>query len=1068
MNRSHRRYPPRLGPRGLPVLFLILFSLPASLRLAADEADDARRVWLTGYVKLEEAGKAESDRNYTLAIDLYRGAREVFAKVRTRYPAWNPALLDYRINYCAARVRRLEAALAANRNTLNRDQLLQLTRKLQERLKTLTVRDLELKKKLELTSEALDRARAEAARGAAASEAASKVVAERDNLRQLLQAAEKKADDLAARLQQAARNAGLRKKIRELQQERDLAVAARKQLSDALAEQQKKQAKTETRLNTLSARYTQLLTESRARRKELADAKALAAENRTLTAQLTGALAEIERLKTDANTARARLEATEAERAALQKKLDEIGRLRAQLAATEKARAELKERVAELEAGARDANGKFADIRRENARLAEMTNDLQARIDEYKKKQLKTKEEVAAVRAGLETRLAAAVARSEVLEAERRQLSAQLADARTSLVQLRDAVTKKSKSAPVAQTPSQEPPLTQSDIETRLTTMSRELKTARRDLGLARKNLAESAARRAELEREIRKQADQLKTRQQTISDLQRDLTEQKQKTLDLATATDAARNQNRKLTDRVTALQTENRKIADELARERTQRAADNARLQSATKRIEELTPLVTAVTDHKRRLEEQNAQIAALRKQLADREAQVKALEARLADSDRRSAVQTATVEQLRAEAAGLRAKLAGAERLGRRHTERLLKKQLDDVSKQLDESRKKNHDLNERCRTQLALLQKNEKSARALEKARENAEKELALKTAELATVRDRLKRLEEDAHVVDGLKSSLDDADADLTQTRRKLDAALANLEHLRQLQTDTARQLEDSKKTVHQLEQALVDERDRRITGNDALMEQVRQLTDQLDTERARVSALQLALQQRDRKERAAFTPEHHGPSTDAERNTRRRDERFLVRGYLRQALEAEQKNRNEAAVWNYRKVLEYDPGNRQALKRLGLLAAQHGDDAETIRCLTRAFYADPDDGDTLLALGYALVREQKADMAVSMLARAAALYPDNAAIQRSLGVAYSSLGWSDAAEAQFRRALRLNKKDGEAAFNLAVLLATRRPNELTEARKWYTTAKELGAQADPGLDALFAARPTNP
>ncbi len=1075
MIRSHHRYPGHVGARGLQALFFLLFFLPTGLRLAADQADDARRVWLTGYVKLEEAGKAENDRNYTLAIDLYRGAREVFTKVRTRYPTWNPALLDYRINYCAARVRRLEAALAANRNNLSRDQLLHLTRKLQERLKTLTVQNLELKKKLELTSEALDRARAEAARGAAASETAAKVVAERDNLKQLLQAAGKKVDDLTARLQQAVRNAGLKKKIQELRQERDLAVAARQQLSDALTEQKKKQAQIEARLHTLSTQYTQLLTDGRARLKELADAKAaadaLTAGNRKLTAQLTWALAELDRLKKEVDTARTSLDAARAERAVLQKKADENGRLREQLIAAEKAREELVARVAELEAGARDAGARLADIRRENLRLAEMTNDLQTRLDGYKKKQLKTKEEVAAVRAGLETRLAAAEARSEVLEAERRQLTAQLADARTSLAQLRKAITKKSLATSVVQTPPKEPrPPAQPGVETRLADLSRQLKSARHDLELARGNIAAGTARRTELERENRKQAAELEARQQTITELQRELEEQKQNALELATAADDVKEQNRKLVARVAVLQGENRKITDELARERAARAADKTRLQSATKRIEELTPLLKTVAADKRRFEETDAQIAALQKQLADRETEVRALRARLADSDRQSAVQAATVEQLRAETAGLRAKLAEAERLGprRRNAEHMLKKQLEDVTRQLAESRKKNHDLNERCRTQLALLQKNEASARALEKARKDAEEKLALKTAELTAVRDRLKRLEEDARVVNGLKSSLDDADVDLTQTRRKLDAALANIEHLRQLQTDTARQLEDSQKTVQRLEQALADERDRRITGNDALMEQVRQLTGQLDAERARVSSLQLALQQRDRKERAALDSERPGPSTDTERSTRRRDERFLVRGYLRQGLEAEQKGRNEAAVWNYRKVLEYDPDNRQALKRLGLIAAQHGDDAETIRCLTRAFYADPDDGDTLLALGYALVREQKADMAVSMLARAAALHPDNAAIQRSLGVAYSSLGWSDAAEAQFRRALRLNDKDGEAAFNLAVLLATRRPNELAEARKWYSTAKELGAQADPGLDALFAARPAGP
>jgi Flp pilus assembly protein TadD len=94
-------------------------------------------------------------------------------------------------------------------------------------------------------------------------------------------------------------------------------------------------------------------------------------------------------------------------------------------------------------------------------------------------------------------------------------------------------------------------------------------------------------------------------------------------------------------------------------------------------------------------------------------------------------------------------------------------------------------------------------------------------------------------------------------------------------------------------------------------------------------------------------------------------------------------------------------------------------------------------------------------------LAVSMLSRAVALEPDNPHAHRCLGIACSTLGWFEAAEVQFRRTDKLNPKDGENAFNMAVLLATREPPRLAEGKTWYVRARKLGAASDPGLDRVF-------
>ena len=75
----------------------------------------------------------------------------------------------------------------------------------------------------------------------------------------------------------------------------------------------------------------------------------------------------------------------------------------------------------------------------------------------------------------------------------------------------------------------------------------------------------------------------------------------------------------------------------------------------------------------------------------------------------------------------------------------------------------------------------------------------------------------------------------------------------------------------------------------------------------------------------------------------------------------------------------YSQVLANEPQNTMALQRLGIIAATSGNDAETIKYLEQSFKQNPDDADTLLALGTAMVRQSKPDLAISMLSRAVAL-----------------------------------------------------------------------------------------
>ncbi|MDT8389410.1 MAG: hypothetical protein RRC34_02765 [Lentisphaeria bacterium] len=181
-----------------------------------------------------------------------------------------------------------------------------------------------------------------------------------------------------------------------------------------------------------------------------------------------------------------------------------------------------------------------------------------------------------------------------------------------------------------------------------------------------------------------------------------------------------------------------------------------------------------------------------------------------------------------------------------------------------------------------------------------------------------------------------------------------------------------------------------------------------------------------------------------------------------VTALLHKGVQAEKDGNPEAAAWNYQRALEYDPGQVIALRRLGALSLANGDTTAAIIYLNRAFYVDPDNVDTLTQLGFAFMRNEQADMAFSMLSRAVALDADSAATHTQLGVACSSLGWREAAEVQFRRALKQNQTYAEAAFNLALLLgADKTGDRMDDARKWYQTARDNGAEADQALDQFF-------
>jgi hypothetical protein len=176
---------------------------------------------------------------------------------------------------------------------------------------------------------------------------------------------------------------------------------------------------------------------------------------------------------------------------------------------------------------------------------------------------------------------------------------------------------------------------------------------------------------------------------------------------------------------------------------------------------------------------------------------------------------------------------------------------------------------------------------------------------------------------------------------------------------------------------------------------------------------------------------------------------------------VKAAVEAEKAGKREAAIWQYQQILAQDPNNLDALSRLGILAAETGEDEAAKTHLEAALRQDPDDVEKLLALSFVHLRTGQHYLALGTLGRAAAQDPRNPDLQRYLGVACGNLGWSAAAEQQFKTSFELDGTNPETAFNLAVLIATSAPERIDDARTWYRKAIDLGAETDPGMEELF-------
>ncbi len=293
----------------------------------------------------------------------------------------------------------------------------------------------------------------------------------------------------------------------------------------------------------------------------------------------------------------------------------------------------------------------------------------------------------------------------------------------------------------------------------------------------------------------------------------------------------------------------------------------------------------------------------------------------------------------------------------------------------------------------------------------------------------------------------------------TDTKTVLAEVQGKAENLNETLLATRTELQQEQEKAKEL-QRLVDLAQARNV--DELEEQLQTAKLELKRSHSQVAELQQELLAKQEAEKRLIAEKQQRLQEEKQIAQQKYEREKTLHSHLKAGAEAEKSKNLEHAIVNYKKVLEIEPNHKDALTQVGtLLAQQPGQDLQAVQYLQKAFHQDPDNTAILKPLGFALLRLEKAYMAIGVLSRATGLNPDDAELHRYLGVAFRTVGWSDAAEDELRQSFRLNDGNPETAYNLAVLLATLDEPRLEDAKDWYEKAKKLGAQVDPGLEQFF-------
>lgn len=162
-----------------------------------------------------------------------------------------------------------------------------------------------------------------------------------------------------------------------------------------------------------------------------------------------------------------------------------------------------------------------------------------------------------------------------------------------------------------------------------------------------------------------------------------------------------------------------------------------------------------------------------------------------------------------------------------------------------------------------------------------------------------------------------------------------------------------------------------------------------------------------------------------------------------------------------AAEKQYEQILAKSPNNLSAVSNLGAVYFRTGRLKAAELTLKKAVTLAPKDEFSRRTLGIVYYRQAKYDEAVTELTKALAINPKSFIAHNYLGITASEKGWQEAAEKEMLEAIAANPDYVDAHYNLAVIYATNKPPAKELAKRHYSKAMELGAEANPSLEQLI-------
>jgi len=143
---------------------------------------------------------------------------------------------------------------------------------------------------------------------------------------------------------------------------------------------------------------------------------------------------------------------------------------------------------------------------------------------------------------------------------------------------------------------------------------------------------------------------------------------------------------------------------------------------------------------------------------------------------------------------------------------------------------------------------------------------------------------------------------------------------------------------------------------------------------------------------------------------------------------LRQAVAHHAAGRLDPAQSLYRKLLEADPRNAQAMHLLGTIRYQQRDPAAAVDLIRKATTIQPGQADFHTNLGLALAATGRLDEAIAEYQAAISLRPNLAAAHNHLSLALAGKGQIQEAIAALERAIKISPREARSHCNLALAL----------------------------------------